>query len=1308
MKKKFILIVILLIFIIFFFFGKINVNSLIKKPVINELKKITGSDISIEKIYLNLIPLYFEIRNIEVNDEESKNLKIKKIKLYPGLGNILNGEIEIRRTVIYESEFYYDYKKLKWLIDNINNYFKSIIDVPFFLTFKTVEIKKTSGVFIYKPNLKVKISELNSRLIIKNQPEISLLSNIKLISSEYANFNLNLKASFKIKANEIIFNELKFFDIDSLVKSEGRLNYSEFLGEFFLSGKIFFKSLLRIFGIKGSDSGELNMDGKIELIEGKDWLDKFYIKLSFDGSFLLEELMQILRVSEKLMGFTQISKGVIEGTVSDFQVKSKIFLSNGNILGVKVDKVSTEALYRKGILQFKEANINLYGGSANAHVWITLPVVVEHYALIHVNSISSNGIFELINWNPEIPEGEVGGWLKSQGKVFSPEASFIYIKRATGIDDLRGKIRWIRGSFNAIDNIYRFSSLEIEMDKTLTSAVGYFDANKNYMNFNFQAKSTDINELIMPYQRGIYGDVIINGNLAGKSDNPEIKINFFSNKLKFHLEEIDKSFSHQSLNFNDINGNIFYTKERLNTHINGGNLSIKGNIFFTKAKKLFEFKSPLYDLDFSFRNLKVEKLYIKAFNDEIKTSLNISGYIKDDGLISSDIIINPIFLGRSKIADKAIVKIHFHEKSFYIKKADFYLYGQSLHAEGYLNFNGALNISGYSKIYEITHFAEIFTKKLGMNYLALISLNNLNFKIDGSINNPIIQANTDLVLRSRSGKIVNGNAEMNYDSDIFSIKANFLKTIQFIAEGIPKNNRWSINCNLSSSRVDPILSMFINNLPEDMVVLIDGKLKGSLESENIDAQINFKKVFVKMYGIGLNNRDLVNIDIKKGNIYFEPIKLIGQSTELTIKGKIVDYFDILVEGNSDLRPFKALLKADELRGSSSLQVYIYGERNNPEITGEVDINDASISIKKDIPSFNNVNAVISFNEDRILIEKANGNFSQGSFSLEGIVYFQNFVIKQLALSGNFSDVRWIFSPRFWAYLDGQVYLTGDHDKSVLSGNVNIKRGIYNERLEWTKLALKSSPSVTLTPKDSWLNSLRFNLRLLTNNFFINNNLATMNLSSDLLLRGNISEPSFLGWINAKDGWIYFRGNKFDILRLLVQFTESSPTKPYINISARTAINQYNVNLNMNGYIDQFNLMLSSNPPLSEQELLNLLVLGQNGSSLGGFPGASEAASFLTGQMEEVFQERIRGLTGLDIMTVEPSVSKKTGSINPRITVGKRLLDGRMTVTYSTATGTTTEQTIKLEYLVKKGVYLVGTKDETGGLSGAIKFRFEFR
>ncbi|WP_353684784.1 translocation/assembly module TamB domain-containing protein [Thermodesulfovibrio sp. 3907-1M] len=1305
MKKKILIALITLFFALFLLIGKIDISSIILKPALNELQEMLGMEVSIDKAYLHLIPLYIEFKNIVISNPEKNTLMFTKAKLYVGLTRILNKEIEIRRVALYSGNLSLTRETLNKCIESVSVYLKKPTKFPLKLKFNSFEIEKFNG-SVYDKDLKLNLKELYGRVVLRAEPKISIFSNVKLSLPKYPNIDTQLKASFKITEREIILEELKLFDINSLLKSSGRITHTNFLGEFIVSGKIFLKSLMKIFGLKDG-YGEINIDGKVSLVEAQKWQDKIKMNLKFDASFLLEELMKILKVSETLTGVTE-AKGEVEGCLSDPQVNARVSLKKGNILGVKVDTVEAEAVYKNGILEFKNGKVKLYGGSAQAHVWITLPKVIKHYVFIELNNVSSSGIFELLHWNPGIAEGTVKGWLISEGEKFSPQGSFVYLRKGHKPDDLRGKIEWIKGVFKSARDVYKFTSLEIALSKSQVKANGYIDTKNNNLNFAFTGSSEDINELLIPYQKGIYGNLNFIGKLSGTAENPEISINFISKKISILTKEIENSLPEQTFTFDNLKGNIVYGKNLLLINeLTGKDILFKGKILFPQAKNLFELKNPVYDLFFSIKNLYIKNLYVKALNKEIQTFLNLEGSIKDRGKITANLICSPLFLGNHKIINKIAGLISFEKEVVFIKNLNIFNNGNVLTASGYLNLNGEISISAISKTFDITDIAQNYAKKIGMKYIEKINLNKLSFQISGSIRNPVIDANTTVTTKLKNGKNMDGIISLNYKQNYLIMKAELMKNIFFSIEGLPDKKQWNITGNFVSARIDPVAAAFVNNLPEDLVILVNGKLKGSLVDKNFDAQIDLNRVFTRLYGIGLNNKNPVSIRIQKGNVYFTPLTFLGQSTELTIKGKIVDYFDILIEGSSDLKPFKALFKVDDIRGRASMQVYIYESRQNPEIVGEVDINNASITLRKDIPSLSNINATLSFNEDRVIIEKAYGTFSEGSIEMEGTVYLEKFGIKQLAVSGKFSSVRWIFAPKCWAYLDGQVYLTGAYSQPLLSGQINIQKGVYTERIDWTRLALKSSSSKLTVAKDSWFNNLRFNLRAKTSNFFVNNNLATVNLNSDLLLRGSLQEPSLIGWINAKEGWIYFRGSKFEIMQALIQFNDPNSIRPYLNVSARTNVSQYNINLNLNGYIDQFNLILSSNPPLSESELLNLLVLGQNGGGKG-IPGASEAASFITGQMHELLEERVRGLTGLDVMTVEPGVSKTTGSIAPRITVGKKLMDGRLTVTYSTQAGATAEQIIKVEYLVRKGVSLVGTKDEIGGISGAIKFRFEFR
>ncbi|MEN2985092.1 MAG: translocation/assembly module TamB domain-containing protein [Thermodesulfovibrionaceae bacterium] len=1305
MRKKLIIIIIASVAVFYSLFHKIEVSSFFKDTFISELKNATGMDVVIEKVYLNLLPLYLEIRNLSLAASEKEKLTVNKLKFYIGLSRVFYKELEVKRLLVLDSNVKLSYPNLVKAIENFKSFLEQPTKIPFKLIFYSIRVENLSGSF-FDEEVDINLNRCYLTMLLKSKPEIYLFSDINTLSNTYPEIDVKIKALLMIEKDKIVLKEFKVFDKNSLITSTGEFKYPSFLGNFIITGKIFFTSFLKSLGIIKSREGNLNFKGEIDLTEDSNWLNRIKLKLKFDGGFLLEELLQILKVSEKLSGYTELSDGKIEGSLVSPVITAKVDLKNGDILGVKVKAAKAYAIYKNKILEFKDGKASIYEGSADLYIWITLPVVYRHYVNINVKNISSNGVFDLINWNPKIPQGVVNGWLISEGEEFSPRGSFVYLKKQQSIRDLRDKIEWIKGNFESDKGNYKFSNIEIAASKTHIEANGYFDSKSRYLNFNFNLENDDIEELL-PYQKGIQGSVNIKGKILGDIKDPEISLNFTSKDINLPLSRIIKSAPEHSLSFSFLTGDIVYKKNLfLINYISSKDLLIKGKVLFPFAEDLFDIKKPLYDISFSLKNIEIRKLYLKTLKEEINTSIQLAGLIEDEGNMKLDLISTAVFLGNNKVFDKVEAIVELRNNTFFFKKLDIYSNGNVLNASGYLGFNKEINILGKSKTFDITGLTSTYLKEAGAKFIEKVSLSNIYFDIKGVIENPVVRAETAFSAKLEKQRIVEGLINLNYEKDCLVLDSTLMKNTQLKVEGFINKNRWLINGKFNSTRIDILASAFINNIPEELIFLVNGEVDGEIINKNLNAKINLNRVFTKVYGIGLSNKNPIDINIKNGSIYFTPITLVGQATELTIKGKVVDYFDILIEGLTDLKPFKTLFKVEDLKGKAFMQVYIYESKKNPEIAGAVDLYDTSITFKKDLPTLSNINATLSFNEDKVIIEKASGILSEGKIYVDGFIYLEKLSVKQLALAGKFYDVRWILTPGCWAYVDGQIYLTGKYSKPLISGQLNIKKGVYTERFDWTKFAVKSNSSINnIIGKNSWFSNLNFNLRVQANNFLINNNLATVNLKGDFLLKGLINDPSIIGWINAKEGWVYFRGNRFEILKLLIQFTPDT-IKPYLNVSAKTTLSQYSIMLNINGYVDQFNLILTSNPPLSEQELLNLLVLGQNGNYKKE-PTVTEATSFITGQIQSLIEERVKGLTGLDVMSVEPTLSKTSGSIAPKVTVGKRLMDGRMIVTYSTVAGTTAEQIIKVEYYVKKGVSLIGVRDEIGGISGAIKFRFEF-
>jgi translocation and assembly module TamB len=178
----------------------------------------------------------------------------------------------------------------------------------------------------------------------------------------------------------------------------------------------------------------------------------------------------------------------------------------------------------------------------------------------------------------------------------------------------------------------------------------------------------------------------------------------------------------------------------------------------------------------------------------------------------------------------------------------------------------------------------------------------------------------------------------------------------------------------------------------------------------------------------------------------------------------------------------------------------------------------------------------------------------------------------------------------------------------------------------------------------------------------------------------------------------------------VDFVEPNRVVPIFHIQAETFTRGYRIRLSLDGPADKFAMSLFSDPPLTDMDILTLLTSGQISKESKGFEsgiGAGEAAAFLTGGLQDVIEERFKYITGFERFEVDPHTTA-TGSVSPRITVGKRLLGEKLFVTYSSSVGSTELDIIKLQYNLSKKFSIIGLRNEIGSVGTDFKYRFEFK
>ena len=285
---------------------------------------------------------------------------------------------------------------------------------------------------------------------------------------------------------------------------------------------------------------------------------------------------------------------------------------------------------------------------------------------------------------------------------------------------------------------------------------------------------------------------------------------------------------------------------------------------------------------------------------------------------------------------------------------------------------------------------------------------------------------------------------------------------------------------------------------------------------------------------------------------------------------------------------------------------------------------------------------------------------------------------------------------------------------LLTGDVDVVRTEYVRSFNLLEqLASRSvSQSGPLTT-EPYLLGLRLNVDIHSDNgVVIDNELAKLRGNMRLNLRGTPAYPSLTGRVEATEGTIFFRGNRFEIANASADFIDRNRINPVLEIRAEADVMNYQLILDVMGDLDHLNINVTSDPPMSTVDVLSLLTTGKTGTGTETSRQQSEmagvsAASVLSENLTGVLGKRVQRIFGLETFRVDPFLAGAENDPTARITLSERISKD-MVVTFSRNLTTNQEQIVVIEYSVSKTLSVVATRDEDGKYGLDFRFRKRLR
>ncbi|GBE37396.1 hypothetical protein BMS3Bbin07_01561 [bacterium BMS3Bbin07] len=531
---------------------------------------------------------------------------------------------------------------------------------------------------------------------------------------------------------------------------------------------------------------------------------------------------------------------------------------------------------------------------------------------------------------------------------------------------------------------------------------------------------------------------------------------------------------------------------------------------------------------------------------------------------------------------------------------------------------------------------------------------------------------------------------------------------------------WKARIDIAEGLYDDLMLLFLKNfslknIPEDLFLSLKGEMNLSGTSSSVMGSVLLKSLKLNLYGQNFTNTEDILLTIDGSRIEFNSFSLRTGLAALSINGNLdlEKGYDMTIAGRAYLGPLKGFISGIEyIRGYSDFVLAIRGKWLDPVFNGGLSIEETSLAVTGIPNRFSSIKGYIYIDENRIVLDTLSGRFASGDIRVRGVAQLKGLNLRDFHFEGVVKNINLYLEEGVSFKLSGDLVLAKKQEGIYLIGDLRVLKGRYTRNIEWRSWILSAKKPALQKKQYGLLDTIELNINLYGDeDIIIDNNLATTPARIDLVILGTLKNPSLIGRVELKGGKIFFRNNEFTIINASADFTDPARINPFFDIVASTRVKDYQIHLSLEGYAEQFNLSLSSEPMLDEIDILSLLTVGELGTKLKGFEGgigASEAASFLTGKLQETLEERLRNITGFDRIQVEPYVSEITGTIGPKITVSKRLLTDRLYVTYTTSLGNAPEQSLRVEFFLSDNISLVGERDELGTLGADIKFRVEFR
>lgn len=421
--------------------------------------------------------------------------------------------------------------------------------------------------------------------------------------------------------------------------------------------------------------------------------------------------------------------------------------------------------------------------------------------------------------------------------------------------------------------------------------------------------------------------------------------------------------------------------------------------------------------------------------------------------------------------------------------------------------------------------------------------------------------------------------------------------------------------------------------------------------------------------------------------------------------------DVSGKGTLDLRALSPFLAETALTGTSVVDLRVKGTLDAPEPAGTVRLTDGTLRMRALPQSMTGIGVDLILDGGTLRIENGRAALGGGTLTASGSARLQGQGIADTKITLTGRDLALRYPEGMRSRLEADLSLTGESGALRLGGTVRALRGLYDLDTALEE-SLKALPAAAAD--SPLLRSVALDIRVVTENpVLVRNNLAQLQASGSLTVRGDLQTPAPIGTLDiASGGKIYLQGREFVIGTGRLVYTGTWDPELTLDAAARipdldretgNTRADVTVTVALDGPLSAPRLNLRSEPAYSRLEIVNLVTAGDSQNPGTRLAVSGSAATLLAGRLSR----SLSGL-GLDQVSIQPELVAREGELETgaRFTFGKRL-SPKVNLIYSLSLQDPEGRFVQVEGTPWRDVALSVRRTDQGSFTYGAGQRFRF-